>query len=461
MIATLTPEQELAVITARDAGVGVDQFLALAGRGIGFHFRQYQASAAARDCDRDGGPVEIGYGGARGGGKSFWLMAQIGVDDCQRFPGLKALVLRKVLKSVRESFEDFLPKVFSAVPYKYARGLLEFPNGSKIILGHFARESDIDAYLGLEYDVIGIEEATTLSRSKMDAIRSVNRTSKNWRPRIYSTTNPGGIGHAWYKARFIDPWRKGEQGETRFIPATVHDNPFVNAGYVKVLEGLHGWQRQAWLEGDWDIAAGQYFVNFRFDRHVIKPFSGPVPLDWSVWLAMDYGFTHWNMVYLLAQSNDGIVYVLDEHGARGWLPNRHSAAIMEMLERNHISRHRVQKFVAGGDVFQKDSDGRTVAERYAAHGWRLEPANMDRIIRATTILDMLGDVDNGAPIKLFVTERCPRLIECIPEMVHNPNHPEDVLKVDTDEDGVGGDDPYDAVGYGILAARGRGNVKVA
>ena len=29
-----------------------------------------------------------------------------------------------------------------------------------VFAGHFQAEKDIDAYLGLEYDVIGIEEAT-------------------------------------------------------------------------------------------------------------------------------------------------------------------------------------------------------------------------------------------------------------------------------------------------------------
>src|SRR4051812_22282024 len=32
------------------------------------------------------------------------------------------------------------------------------------------------------------------------------RSSKpGWRPRIYSTANPGGVGHAWYRAKFITP----------------------------------------------------------------------------------------------------------------------------------------------------------------------------------------------------------------------------------------------------------------
>src|SRR5512137_1987603 len=134
--------------------------------------RQLAASAAARLCDRADGPTEIGYGGARGGGKSHWLLAQMGVDDCQRVPGLKCLLLRKVGKANLEHFEDLRRKLFTILGHVFSafRGILTFNNGSRIIAGHFQNEKDIDAYLGLEYDVIGIEEATTLTARKYQDI---------------------------------------------------------------------------------------------------------------------------------------------------------------------------------------------------------------------------------------------------------------------------------------------------
>jgi len=39
------------------------------------------------------------------------------------------------------------------------------------------------------------------------------------------------------------------------------------------------------------------------------------------------------------------------------------------------------------------------------------------------------------------------LLETIPSLQHDPNRPEDVLKVDSDEDGIGGDDAADALRY--------------
>ncbi len=95
-----------------------------------------------------------------GGGKSHWLLAQLGADDCQRMPGLKCLLLRKVGKANLEHFEDLRRRLFGKLAHEFSafRGILTFSNGSRIIAGHFQNEKDIDAYLGLEYDCIGIEE---------------------------------------------------------------------------------------------------------------------------------------------------------------------------------------------------------------------------------------------------------------------------------------------------------------
>src|SRR6516225_4306923 len=229
-------ERYLAI--GRRAGCPPDQLQNLHRAGIVLQERQLAAAAAARLCDLPDGPTAVGYGGARGGGKSHWLLGQMGVDDCQRVPGLKCLLLRKVGKANLEHFEDLRRKLFTRLPHEFSafRGILTFPNESRIIAGHFQNEKDIDAYLGLEYDVIGIEEATTLTARKYQDISTCCRTSKsNWRPRIYSTTNPGGVGHAWYRAKFVAPMLERREADTRFIPARVTDNRWNNPDYVRVL----------------------------------------------------------------------------------------------------------------------------------------------------------------------------------------------------------------------------------
>jgi phage terminase large subunit len=459
------------ITAAQQAGCPPDQIKQFVRLGIVLQPRQLEASAAARSCDREDGPTEIGYGGARGGGKSHWAVAQL-TDDCLRFAGLKCLLLRKVGKANKENFGDLIRRILKKqkVSYTYTQhdGTLRFANGSSIILGHFQAEKDIDAYLGLEYDVIAVEEATTLSASKYRSIQTCNRTSKpGWRPRMYSTTNPGGIGHGWYKARFLDPHRKKTQTSTYFVSATIDDNAFVNKDYEKVLNSLCGWQLRAWRYGDWDIAAGQYFTNFRpqidgAPYHVLPSVGFTIPANWQVWAALDYGFTHYTSVHLFAKDSDGRLFVVDEHCERGWVPKRHVPSIKEMLARNGLSLTRLWRFVAGADVFSNNPDGGTTADLYAELGVRLECANNDRIAGATRILSLLGDADATtknaegvlvpAPIPptLFILDRCTRLIECLPALQHDPHRPEDVLKVDCDDDGLGGDDAYDDFRYGVM-----------
>src|SRR4051812_1836332 len=214
--------------------------------------RQLAASAAARLCDKNEGPTAIGYGGARGGGKSHWLLAQMGGDDCQRVAGLKCLLLRKVGKANLESFEDLRRRVFPKLPHIFtsSKGHLTFDNGSRLIAGHFQPESAIDAYLGLEYDIIGIEEATTLTHRKYTDISTCCRPSKpNWRPRIYSTTNPGGIGHAWYRTRFVLPFLEGRGNEARFVPGRGGGKAVNNPGDPGGVGGLSGGERRGGVGG--------------------------------------------------------------------------------------------------------------------------------------------------------------------------------------------------------------------
>ncbi len=447
-----TPVEQY-VRAAKAEGCPPDQLRNFLRAGLVLQPRQLRASAAARQADAPDGPTEIGYGGARGGGKSHWMLGQMGADDCQRQDDLKCLMLRKVGSAVKEGFEDMLPRILGSLPYTYksSKGVLLFPNDSRIVLGHFKDEKDIDRYLGLEYDVIGIEEATTLSASKVQMIRTTNRTSKaNWRPRMYYTTNPGGIGHAWFKAKFLEPYRRGTETGTRFVPATVRDNRFLNSTYVETLESLTGWQKKAWLDGDFDIAAGQYFITWRHTAHVIRPFE--LPSHWRVWCAFDYGFQHYTVCYLLAEDGDGNVYIVDEHAQRHWLVERHATAIKQMLERHGVTLSRLRTFVAGADVFAKKHTGATVADEYHQYGITLDAAIDDRIQGAAEMLRRLGDVENNKAPRLFVMDRCTRLIDCIPALQHDPHRPEDVLKVDIDEDGSGGDDFYDAARYGLMAA---------
>lgn len=410
--------------------------------------RQLAFHALCRSCDEVGGPLEVAFGGARGPGKTHALLAQMGLDDCQRIAGLKCLLLRRVGKAVRESFEDLRVKLFAVTPHTYNRssGSLSFPNGSRIILGHFKDERDVDNYLGLEYGLIGVEEATTLQLSKYKAIRTCNRTSRDdWRPRTYSNANPGGVGHRWYKRRFVS-----ETGHPRFIPATYRDNKFLNPEYVETLNDLTGWLLRAWRDGDWDIAAGQYFSTFAAGVHVIEP--QPVSKWWDVWMAMDTGWTHPTAALLFAKDPSGNVHVVDEYQVRRRLPLAHCSQFQQMLDRWDIRRERVQVIATGQDAWSKDREGRCVADSYEEAGWPLDKADMARVQGAWELLRRLGDPGAGIAPTLFIYDTCVDLIELLPALQHDPHRPEDVLKTDADDEGMGGDDLYDTLRYGIMHA---------
>lgn len=443
--------------TARRAGCSPDQLRRFRAVGYAALPRQLAFHAAARACDVSSGPVKVGYGGARGPGKSHAVLAQVGADDCQRLDGAKWLLLRKVGKAAREGFEDLLLRAFPPWVKYYipSRSVIAFPNGSRILIGHFKDERDVDAYLGLEYDGIAVEEATQLSRAKLEMIATVCRTSKaNWRPRMYYTWNPGGVGHAYIKQLLVQPWRRQEEITTRFIPGTVRDNPHINPEYRATLEGLTGWRRAAWLDGDMDIAAGQFFTNWRHAVHV-RSSDFVIPPGARVWCALDYGFTHYTVVYLLCLY-DGMLTIVDEHCERRWLPPRHAMAITAMLARHGLTLGDLSCFVASPDAFHtgKDRGGLTIADQYAEAGIYFERADDDRIGRAGQWLQRLGDSESVPQVAhtIEICDRCGRLIECIPAMEHDPHAPEKVLKADTDDNGDGGDDPFDASGYGLLAA---------
>jgi phage terminase large subunit len=130
-----------------------------------------------------------------------------------------------------------------------------------------------------------------------------------------------------------------------------------------------------------------------------------------------------------------------------------------MLARHKIGERKMEisdlkRFVAGADVFSRQSDGTTIAAQYSKLGINLRVANTDRVNGWAEILTRFGDIEAGIRPTLFIHKRCGRLLETLPALQHDPNRPEDVLKIDADEDGIGGDDCADALRY-LVATKSR------
>ena len=91
---------------------------------------------------------------------------------------------------------------------------------------------------------------------------------------------------------------------------------------------------------------------------------------------------------------------------------------------------------------------------YVREGIKLGPANMNRVNGWAEVLLVSGAGEAKVLPGLFIHQRCGRLVDTLPGMQHDPHRPEDVLKVDCDEERVVGDDAADALRY-LVATKPR------
>jgi len=425
---------------ARIAGLPLDQvqnfllggYVALDGM-LPFH-------AAAREADKTDGPEWIAMGGKRGPGKSHTAMAQVGLDDCQRFPGLKVLFLRKLKVAAKESLEDLIANVFRYTNHDFVSNRVNFPNGSRILIGGFKDEKDIEKYLGVEYDIIVLEEATQISETKKDKLRGSLRSSKpGWRPRIYLTTNADGVGLMWFKKMFVEAERNGVERETkvRFFDITHVDNPHINQEYTDWLNGLTGALGKAWRLGDWDAFAGMAFPQWNYEQHVIQPFD--IPENWPKWNGMDWGSAApWCYLWVTQDPDTRRIYVYREAYAPGLTTS-------QQCDRVHMMSPAVEHYLfsfADPAVWAKQNrkdEVFTIAQEYQENGIKLTKADNDRLNGKRKIDDLLAPAADGQPgIQIFDT--CPHLIEQLSSLVFDERNPEDV---DTDQE----DHAYDTLRY--------------
>lgn len=163
----------------------------------------------------------IGYGGARGGGKS-WAVRVKAVLLCLRYPGIKVMIVRRTYPELRENhilplcrmLGCYGPEDERIAVYHEGQKTLAFPNGSRILFRYLESEGDTLRFQGSEVDVLFVDEATQQSEEKMESLRACVRGVNDFPKRMYFTCNPGGEGHGWVKRLFIDRrFREGEEPE--------------------------------------------------------------------------------------------------------------------------------------------------------------------------------------------------------------------------------------------------------
>jgi len=388
---------------------------------------QLKFHGIAREADKEDGPTDIGVGGARGPGKSHGVFAQLTLDDCKRVDGLKGLFLRQTGKSASESFEDLIDSVLrgrSKYIFNPSKGTLRFSNRSKVILGGFENEKDIDKYIGVQYDVIAIEERNQLTGEKVLKLKGSLRTTKtNWRARTYSSFNPGNIGHADVKKTFVIPHQNGVEKETRFISSTYKDNPYLKPEYIAYLNSLPGALGKAWREGNFDTFEGQYFIEWDYDQHVIVPFA--IPPNWKRFRAYDHGRENPASCGWYALDYDGRVYKYRELYKRGLDVDQLAQEI------NRLSIGETYEYsVADPSIFARlgytdKYGGQTIAETFARYGITFLPASNRRVDGWTLMHQYLRWDEHNKP-KLQYFNTCYDSIRTIPSLIHDEHRPEDV-----------------------------------
>jgi len=399
--------------------------------------------AYAREADDDDGPTVIAMGGKRGPGKTHTEMAQVGLDDCQRFARLKALFIRKLQRASKESLEDISYNVFRYTPHTPITDGVEFPNKSRIIIGGYKDDKDIEKYLGLEYDVISVGECTQIGEMKFDKLRGSLRSSKGFRPRLYLDTNADGPGLQWFKKRIIEPHREGREKETRFLDVTNIKNPFINKEYDEWLDSLSGPLRKAWRDGDWDAFAGMAFPEWNRERHVVKPFE--IPSNWLKWRATDWGYASpFCTLWLTKDPDTQRIFVYRELYQANLTDRQQARQILDMSPPSElIFIHYAdpalwERKSRAGEVF-------STADEYANEGIILARGDNNRLSGKRKINNLLADLPDGEP-GLQVFDTCDNLIEELGSLASDQHNLEDV---DTTQK----DHAYDTLRYGLTNER--------
>jgi PBSX family phage terminase large subunit len=432
-------ELDAYINAAKEAGCPMDQIGNFISAGYVALRPMLHFHAAARLIGRrTHGIREIMLDGTRGSAKSHAVIAQVGLDDCQVVAGLKYLFLRQTQRAAGESFEDLVGRVLRNQKHKANSQRVTFANGSRILIGGYKNDKDIDKYLGIEYDGLVIEEASQISGTKLEKLFGSVRTSRdNWVPRVYLTTNPGGIGHGFCKARYIEPQRRGRETFTRRFFSSYKDNPFINQEYRAYLEGLKGDLAKQWAEGDWDIFAGMVFSAWRHETHVIKPFE--IPAHWIRLTGTDWGKSNPFCTLWAAKNPDNGRVVIYREVYETELTDPRQAELIKSME---DPGEKIRKRYADPSMWTKrtTTDNPTsTADVYRSHGIYLTPAVNDRINGKRKVDTLLQPMPDGMP-GLLVFETCENLIRTLPTLVYDPTNTEDVNT-------EGEDHAYDSLRY--------------
>lgn len=375
----------------------------------------------------------------------------------QEIPGHHSLLLRRSIPELRRSLIIRLiariQRYKIKAKYRKLDGQsgFQYANGSLIECGHCQTDEAVAKYLSAEYDLMVIDEATTLTADQITQVASRLRTTREKaaagaRPHLGLFTNPGGLSHAWMYDLFITPTAYGQkivvfdisQGFERkfivaeyeaptivndadkgvivdtllpwvrsldiprdpskhlvvgFVPSKATDNPYLDPSYLRALNTLDERRRRQLRDGDWDTFEGMYFPEYRREIHVVQPFE--IPESWTRVRGIDFGSTAPYCCLWVAWDNDGNAYVYREDYAANITPQEQARRVIEksMIEDDRGRRkEKFQATVADPAVFSNHRGvGQTIADMWRDGGLHVTKAKNQRIAGWTNIRQYLWD----------------------------------------------------------------------
>jgi hypothetical protein len=370
---------------------------------------------------------EVLFGGAAGGGKSYGQMVDA-LLFALKYGGSKQLVLRRSFSEldkslIRTSLALYPKEIYS---FNSSSHVGKFKNGSVIDFGYCATENDVYQYQSAEYDVIRFDELTHFTENQYIYLLSRVRGANSFPKQVKSSTNPGGVGHSWVKARFVDPSPAGKGFVGRdglskiFLPSLLKDNKFLTEGdpdYKTRLLALPEKERRALLLGDWNIFEGQYFSEFNREKHVIPPFE--IPSHWRKYRTIDYGLDMLACLWI-AVAPDGVCYVYRELCKQNLTISEAAGQITALTPKNED----IYATLAPPDLFSRSQEtGKTKATIFSEYGVNFTKTSNDRECGWLALKELMIERDGRIRLKIFSV--CTEIIRCLPSLITDKIRPTD------------------------------------
>lgn len=401
---------------------------------------------------------EVFFGGARGGGKTDAMLGEWVFHAAQYGENAIGLMVRRERTQLIETIERSRA-LYTPLGWKYNEQdkMWRATNGARLRFAYLERDQDADAYQGHSYTRVYVEEIGTFPNAApvlklMATLRSGAGVPCGFR----ATGNPGGPGHQWVKARYVDPAPSGwkvlkssfknpwtgatVERDRVYIPSRLTDNTFLGNEYIANLY-MSGSETlvRAWLQGDWDIVDGAFFDSWSV-RNVLVPFK--VPDTWLRFRSADWGFaTPFSVGWWAVAGDDGpehgvpkgaLVRYREWYGCEPGKPNVGLRLTAEEVAEGILDRDRGEKITYGviDPAAFTESGGPSIAERMARTGLVFRRADNRRIGRLGALggWDMMRARIKGeddAPM-LYVFNTCADFIRTVPVLQHDADRPEDL-----------------------------------